>query len=164
MGINRLIRTAPACRTSELSYRGRLRGYSLVEIVVVMAILAIVLAIGTVLMQRARANRELDASAQELLNAIKYARQMAISQEGTRLAFDATSYRVTSAAGQTLRTAALPRGVVLNVPAALNPTTFQPSGAASAGGTIAMTSATTGRNAAITLSASTGAVSMTVQN
>lgn len=140
------------------------RGYSLVEIAVVMTILAIVLALGTIVMQRARANRELDAAAQELLNAIKYARQMAISQEGTQLAFDTTSYRVTSAAGQTLRTGALPRSVILTAAAALNPTTFQPSGSASGGGTIALTSATTGRNASITLSASTGAATMTIQN
>jgi prepilin-type N-terminal cleavage/methylation domain-containing protein len=143
----------------------RNKGFSLGELVVVLGILAILLTIGLMYISRAKANRELDGAATEMLNALKYARAMAISASGTTITFTNgnKTYTIQNGAGQTLKQFTVPASVNVNVPSELSPLTFAANGSVAGGGSIGVVSASTGRTATITVQAMTGTASMTVQ-
>lgn len=143
-------------------------GYSLAEVVVVVSILAVLMAIATVVMSRARANRQLDASANELLAVCKYARQVAQSQSGATVAFafpsgSAPTWSVVNSSSQTLKQGTLQNNVTLTVPSGMNPLAFQPDGSVTSGGTMTLTASLTQRTAQLSVNQTTGSATLTIQ-
>lgn len=139
-------------------------GYSIAEIIIVITILAVLMAIGIMNVSRARANRELDTAAVELTNALKYARQLAMSSNGATVTFTGGgTYAIATSGGQLLRQLAVPGSVAVTVPAQMNPLTFGANGSASNGGTITVTSAATGRTGSITVQQVAGTASVAIQ-
>lgn len=157
---------------------GPRRGFTAVEVVVVLAILGFIAAAGIMIMNRAKANKELDASAATLLALVKAARQTARTAEVATLTLtisttDSTTYAITytnQSLGTTLTQTrgTFPRSVAVAAGTGMNPLVFQSNGtvALSGGatsGTITMTSRVTGRRSVMTLTARTGATTETTQ-
>jgi len=157
------------------------RGYSLIEITVVVAILAVVMLIGSTVMVKEKNNRTLDANAAEVLEVIRFARQLGVSTGGSTVSFITTTapqtwvvYDVTGGPVP-IKKGSLDLTVTSSVPAAIAPLYFSAAGAVvtTAGGTtyvnsgnaisFTLTSTGTGRRATITLTPHTGYVSMTTQ-
>lgn len=138
-------------------------GYTLVEVTICLAVLTLLLGLGGGLLARGRANRQLDASARELEAALKQARSAATSREGAVVRLSPTgdghTFRV-EAGGEVLSQGAIPRGILVSLPSALDPVQFNGNGSAKAGGVLRLTSQHTGRSASLAISERTGAVAL----
>ena len=140
------------------------QGFTLAELAVVISILTVILAVGFIAMSRARANRELDGSAAELTAALKMARQSAIALGGCTLTFTGSpvsTWAVTRPDGATLAKGTFPTSMTASVPTGMLTLTFAANGAASAGGTITLTSST-GRRAQLVVNQDAGTVVLTL--
>lgn len=141
-------------------------GYTLMEIVVVLGILAVLLSMGLMYTARAKANRELDSAAMEMVNALKYARQMAISSGGTTVTFTPASafYIITqTTGGQVLKRITIPPSTTMTIPNAMNPLLFSANGSTNAGGDITVTSSSTGRAGTVNVQQVAGTASVSIK-
>jgi prepilin-type N-terminal cleavage/methylation domain-containing protein len=148
----------------ESARRGQ-RGYSAIELTVVLGMLAVVMAIGFIVLGRNRTNRQLDAAANEMVAALKFARSAAISQNGgvsfNFVTSNPPGYTVTNSSGQNIRGDNFSPEVTMTVAGATNPVTFAANGVPSGTPTINMT-AGTGRQATISLAGTTANVTLSI--
>lgn len=136
----------------------RRRGLGLTEVLVVLAVLAVVLAAVTVAGRRSSAMRSLDAGARELEAALKYARQAAPNSGGGRVEFTGDVWRVVLGS-RVASEGRLPRDLALVLdPASPARIEFSSAGSVAAQRTVTLTSAATGATRQIRVHAMTGAV------
>jgi prepilin-type N-terminal cleavage/methylation domain-containing protein len=148
-------------------HRGKRPGYTLLEMMVVLSIAAVALTAGTIVMQRSRINRQLDAAGHDMHSALQYARQIAFTNNGTIFAIGTETtgknfYTVTTVAGNVIVDKTyIPDGITLAIGSAMNPLNFAINGAASNGGTYTLT-ASTGRVATITVQQQLGTSTLSI--
>lgn len=133
------------------------RGFTLVEVSLVIAILATIFAVGMANFRHARGARELEVAADELAGTLFYSRAMARAGSPVTATFSPSSCQVRTAAARVLRTSSMPSSVSLTVPDSLAVLVFAANGSASGSGTLTLTSLQTGAVATVTVAASTGA-------
>lgn len=135
---------------------------------VVVSISAMLLGLLSVGMHRSRINRQVDATSRELLAALRYARQIAFTNNGTIFAVTSPSgqqqyYTVTTVQGAIVVDKTLiPSGLSLTCSNLMNPLTFGANGVASAGGTYTVIGST-GRTGTLTVVQQLGAVSVDIR-
>ena len=138
------------------------RGFSLLEMIIVIAILGILLAIGIPNFRASQANNELRLAAVQLSSDLKYARQAGVATGGSTVDFTsppqgyARGYAISNSSGQVLKRSGIPSSATWTLLA--NTITFSANGVASAGGDITLTSLRTGKTATVSLTAATGMV------
>ena len=135
----------PACR---------MRGYTLLESVVVLSLLAVALGVGATSMRGAFLREEIDGHARAVIHDIGAAQQQAVAMRATvTVTFQNSAYLV-AAGGSTLRNATVPNHISFGGSATTM--TFNRRGIP--GGTLAVTmaSSTAGRTYSITVDAGTG--------
>lgn len=136
----------------------RRRGLGLTEVLVVLAVLAVILAGVTVAGRRSAAMRSLDAGARELEAALKYARQAAPNSGGGRVEFAGEVWRVVLGT-RVASEGHLPRDLVLALePASPPQIEFSSAGSVAAQRTVTLTSGASGATRQIRVHAGTGAV------
>jgi prepilin-type N-terminal cleavage/methylation domain-containing protein len=133
------------------------RGYTLLELVVVAALVAILLAIGASSVRNALAREEADGWARTLVHELTAAQQAAITRRTSVAAtFQDQTFSVAVVGGGTLRREVLPAH--LRFGGALLTITFDRRGVPSGASSVTITS-TTGRSYTITVEPGTGRVS-----
>ena len=138
---------------------------------VVVGILAVLMVIGIVNQSRSKSNRLLDGAAQEMTEALRFARQSGMSFGGTTVTFTTTTnpakYTITkTTGGQVLKVFTLPLDVTLTPGSGMSPLTFAANGTSSApspSGTITVRSNNTGRTGTLTVLQTAGTTSVTIQ-
>lgn len=153
---------------------GRPKGFTLIELVIVIAIAAILLAIGIPQYARQRASRDLEGSQRELQTLFNYARSVGIQQnspQGTTYvtltfttATDSFSCTLTDCGSATLRQYNSPEGIAISLPSGITTYTFLANGSigvsgAFTTGTFTLSSGT-GMTRTLTLYTTTGAVTI----
>lgn len=143
----------------------RRRGYTLVEICVVIGIAAIgLLAVTRLITSQARANREVDAASNQLLEGLKYAREVASTTNGCIVTFYTGSpgrYTIDNGLGtRVMDQIIIPLSCTLTVPSTMNPLTFSANGSTSAGGTFTLTGEY-GRTGTFTITQALGTTTLT---
>lgn len=142
----------------------RRRGFTLTELMVVVALAALILGLVTFAGRRASAARTLDAAAREVEAALKYARQAAPNNSnGAKVVFvaptDADEGTWTVQIGSKVeKRGTLSRDVRLTLSPAATEVAFGSSGAPTAQRTVTVNSPVTGGSVSIQVHAVTGAV------
>lgn len=136
------------------------RGYSLIELVVALAMLGVLLTAGVSGFRSAVANEEVDGWARSVTFDISTARQTALT-DGTTVTVTLTgsSYLIATTSGAILRRATLPSGISMSTTCPLSVCVFDQRGIPTAAGAITITSTATARSHIVTIQPSTGSVS-----
>ncbi|MFH0803454.1 MAG: GspH/FimT family pseudopilin [bacterium] len=140
------------------------RGFSLLEMLIVLSILGTLLMIGIPRFRASQANNELRLAAVQLSSDLKYARQLGVATGGSTVDFTfhppgyARGYAISNASGQVLKRIGIPSSATWTLLA--NTITFSANGVASAGGNTTLTSLQTGKTATVSLTAATGMVTV----
>ena len=138
------------------------RGFSLLEMLIVISILGTLLMIGIPRFRASQANNELRLAAVQLCSDLKYARQIGVATGGSTVDFTAPptgyarGYAISNASGQVLKRCGIPSSATWTLLA--NTITFSANGVASAGGNTTLTSLQTGKTSTVSLTAATGMV------
>lgn len=152
------------------------RGYSILEIALVLPIVGILLAIGGTNIRQALAREEIDGWVRSMTYDIAAGRQAAITRRTTATVGLSSSggptpalapgsiihyavYTIGVTGGGTLRQATLPSDISMTTTCPAGSCSFDRRGIPIASGTITVTSASTGRSYTITIEAGTGRVS-----
>jgi prepilin-type N-terminal cleavage/methylation domain-containing protein len=144
----------------------RREGFSLVEVLLVIALLGILLAIGIPTFRASQSNHEMRLAAGQLSADLKYARQTGMSTGGSTVDFTSPppgcprGYSIKDSSGQVVKMTGIPDSVNWTLPA--DTITFSANGSASTGGSITLTSRCTGRTATVSLTAATGMVTVSL--
>jgi len=139
-------------------------GFSLLELVVVIAILAILLGMGLVAFRSYQANAQLKLAGEELAAALRYARQLAMKEGGATVDFSplpggaAQGYAVYHQDGSLAKQLTLPGTVTLSMTDWGPVVNFLQNGSADDDGQIVLNSTAKSRQVTITLNRVTGAV------
>lgn len=140
------------------------RGFTLLEMLIVIAILGTLLAIGIPKFRTSQANNELRLAAVQLSSDLKYARQIGVATGGSTVDFTAPpqgyarGYAIKNFSGQVLKRSGIPSSATWTLLA--DTVTFSANGVASAGGNTTLTSLQTGKTATVSLTAATGMVTV----
>ncbi len=133
----------------------RQRGFTLLELVMVVAFISVLLAIGAHSLQRAMAREEVDGWARSIAYDIVSAQQAAMTRRTTVTAtFQNQTYTIVTGS-TTLRQQTLPAHISLG---SLQTVSFDRRGVPSAGLTLTVTSTSSGRSYVVTVETGTGRV------
>ncbi|HET8678622.1 MAG TPA: GspH/FimT family pseudopilin [bacterium] len=160
------------------SHAGGARGFSLLEVALVLPLIGVLTAAGAMSMRQALAREEIDGWVRSMTYDIAAGRQAAITRRATATVGMATanagggapepppgaitSYRIYTigvSGGGTVRQATLPSDISMTTTCPAGSCSFDRRGIPIAAGTITVTSASTGRSYTITIEAGTGRVS-----
>ncbi len=149
------------------------KGFSLLEIMVVIGILAIILGIGIPYFLRGKARQQLKVAAANFKGDLDFARSLAKSsgrQDGdsgndVEVYFigsgsDKTGYEVRNTEGRAERAATFENGITANIQNITTPLQFKGNGSISTSGTIVIKSSNVGDTWTVTLVSSTGLVKL----
>lgn len=145
----------------------RKSGFTLIEIAVVIGILGILLGIGIPVFRNSMANRQLDASAEELAASLRYTQQIARAEGSATLDFTRPpsglaafrGYSIVDSAGNIKRQSTIPSSVNLSSGPG-NAITFNANGTTNAGGDITLSSIVTTRSKVVNIVQATGLITV----
>ena len=139
-----------------------LRGFTVMEIVVVLGLVALVLGIGIPYFLYNRAMRDIDGGARQFGNLLAFARQTAVTRGGATVAFTTTTpplrSRLTDAAGRVVKTLDFPNKVTVTLPGNQTTYVFAANGTVNQGGTFTFGRQGYGSTMSIVLNPTTGGV------
>ena len=153
---------SPTCARYRTMVRDAIseRGYSALELVIVLSLVGILLAISIPSMRLALAREEVDGWVRALTYDIAAGRQAAITRRTTvTVTITAMTYTIGVLGGGTLRQATLPAGISMTTTCPANACAFDRRGVPIAVGEISVTSADTGRSYTLSIETGTGRVS-----
>lgn len=135
----------------------RAGGYSLVELAVALAVVAVLLAAGMAGFWLAHAGEQADGWARSMTFDLSTGRQTGIAQRAAvTVTLTESSYRIATSAGATLRGETLPADLSISTTCRSSTCSFDRWGRPTTAGTITLTSASTGRSYVITIEPGTG--------
>lgn len=147
-------------RRSMRSNAASVRGFSTLEILLVMPVIVILATAGVVSMRQALAREEVDGWARSMTYDISAGRQAAITRRTTvTVTITGTTFTIGAAGVGTIRQATVPADISMTTTCPAGACSFDRRGLPIASGTITVTSASTGRTFTITIESGTGRVS-----
>lgn len=149
----------------------RRRGFSLLEIIITISILAILLAIGVPYFMKSKANTSLRTQAKELKTSLEYARSQAKSSgSNSEMQFNGptneiSGYNVKDSTGRAVKSVVFNGGVYVNITGLSGtPLEYSPNGSSTEDGNILVKSKNTNKYFTLTLVKTTGLVKIMETN
>ena len=138
-------------------------GFSLLEMVIVVAILSVCLAIGFYLSNLSRTRAQLKVTVQTLVSNLASARQMGIGQGGSTVDFSGLpdSYQLKDRNGVVVRTFEAPNGIIIGTPSFGNVLTYNANGSTGAEGSITISGANINTRYRVSITQASGYVEVT---
>lgn len=145
--------------------RGAQRGYTMIEMFMVLGIISIVFFMFHYLFtSHSRSSKEVDTATQEVVMTLKYAREVAVTTQGSTVTLYSGSparYTLTNGTGTVVMDkTVLPLTVTLSASTAMSTITFSSNGSTSVGGTFSLVG-DAGRTDVVTVTQALGTASWT---
>lgn len=141
----------------------RVWGFSVAEVIVVLALVAIIMAIGIPTFRHNQAMRDLDSGARQFGNLLVFARQTAVTRGGATVTFATTTppltCRLTDASSRVVKILAFPDRVTVTLPGGQTAFAFSDNGNVNQGGAFTFGRQGYSETMSIVLNPTTGGVS-----
>lgn len=136
-----------------------IRGFTFVELIIVLVIVSFVMALGLVRISKAKAGTQVKMQAQMLVSDLKFARSLAIVEGSSSVDFSSSSYYdIKSSSGKLKKRVSYYSGISITYPTGSKVYNFTQSGKTDHGGSFIISKSGANRSYTVTLTQDSGMV------